>query len=1418
MTSLGVDKQKVVVTEAEIREVLHLDDAEGVDCLPNEEIFAELARMGYKKPSTKLAFYKAFFSSQWKFLIHTILQCMNAKRTSWNEFSSSMASVVICLSTCRKFNFSKYIFDGLRAGKGFSGVETLLFEGMLVEQEIEGEGDADEHVEEATAGDDAHGEVPTVTHAPSIPSPTPPTTPPQPLQDLPSTSQRVDTSDDTVMDNESNQGRMMDEMDQDDAVVLMDDKKEDKKVKEAKVVESAQVQGRQAEFQAKIYQIDMDHASEVLSMQEDKNEPTEVQEVVDVVATAKLITKVVTAASETVTAASAIIPTAEPQVPTATLTAAPTRVAAAPCRRKKGVVNRDPEEESTTSTIIPAETKSKDKGKGILIEEPKPLKKKQQIEMDEQYARKLHAELNKDIDWDVAINHLDYFKGMSYDDIRPIFEAKFNSNVDFLLKTKEHMEEEENGALQTINETPTEKAAKRRKLNEEVEDLKRHLDIVPDEDDDVYTEASPLSRKLILLVERRYPLSRFTLDQMLNVVRLQVEEESEVSLKGSPPVARKEPSRSIYTLEDLVSKFINELFPPSRTTHLRNEISNFQQRFDESFHEAWDRYKDLLRACPHHGFTELHQLDTFYNALNPTDQDSLNAVRNSRNKSVVSQVKSYDANSNSSSEIARLTNAVNQQTSAVTTVMTAILKQFQATPPPASVKAVEETYVTCGATVNYNQGNSIYRPPGMANQIRPSGFAQPNVQNNQNRFGQPQGFNRGNNFNPKQSYQATTQQNQVIHLNELEKVKRMNDANMKAMQTQINIVKNELRNEMKNSIQASLSNQTNEIKNMMASLFKMNSASTSGSGSLPSNTVANPKGELKAITTRSGHVLDGPTVPTPLPFINSKEDECVEETLTDLDLSEYTIKVPPPPVKKYKPPSQREYVVHQRDPLHLNILYPSRMLKQKQQEKDEVQIHKFWQMFKQLHINITLADALILMPKYQKMLKALLSNKEKLQELANTPFNENCSAVILKKLSKKLGDPGKFLIPCGFSELKCKALADLGASINMMPLFVWKKLADFVIVDYESYPRVPLILGRPFLWIARTLIDVHGEEMILRDGDERLTLNMRHDTSSYSNQPQKESINLINVFNDSSKDFLEDLFLNQPSGNPTFLSHPELTSPEVQHDIFDLERGNVLPEKLLDLDSTKDLHPPLHVDPLSGSTTYSYSPNPLLEELADELALITFPLKYDDDLQFDMESDLKEIEFLLHQDIDSSLKDSIDQNVESDTENVYDDPFDSKGEKIKKSKLLINELDLPCDFFLLSILIQEKPFEIITRVVQDKKLATSNASLMLEDFDPPFYEHLFFKEVPRSKMLLPFSSENEEKVFKPGIHTSEKVHSSRIPELSHQDYKVFKINQIFKISMKIFLFSCGKDTHILAVPCLYFYPFDAFMYGGIRSS
>nr|GEW50714.1 reverse transcriptase domain-containing protein [Tanacetum cinerariifolium] len=355
--------------------------------------------------------------------------------------------------------------------------------------------------------------------------------------------------------------------------------------------------------------------------------------------------------------------------------------------------------------------------------------------------------------------------------------------------------------------------------------------------------------------------------------------------------------------------------------------------------------------------------------------------------------------------------------------------------------------------------------------------------------------------------------------------------------------------------------------------------------------------------------------------------------------------------------------------------------------------------------------------------------------------------------------------------------------------------ADFVIVDYESDPRVPLILGRPFLRIAHALIDVHREEMILRDGDERLTLNMRHDTSSYSNQPQKELINIINIYNDSCKDYLEDLFAtNHQSGNPTFSSHVDLTSPEV-------------------------------INPLSGSTTSS-SPNHLLEEFADELALIKFP-PGNDDLPFDIKSDLREIEYLLNHDptkkMDFILEDLVDKDnlaepndnlfdtlpemftdehtldysppslddeydddldeLKSENDDAYNDPFESKEDKIIESKLLIDELDLPKssdfllspeydsflfeDFFKVDalpstnnedkvlnpkILIHENLFEVTTRVTPDKnvkKISISHASLILKDFNPLLSDHElpFHKEVPGSETLLSFSSENEKKSF-----------------------------------------------------------------------
>nr|GEV98681.1 hypothetical protein [Tanacetum cinerariifolium] len=584
-----VDKKKVVISEATIRDALRLDDAEGIDYLPNEEIFTELVRMGYEKPSTKLTFYKAFFSSQWKFLIHTILQCMSTKRTSWNEFSSSMASAVICLSTSRKFNFSRYIFDSLvrnvdsltkfyMVGKWCSGVETTLFEGMIVAQQV-GE-DADEvnvdDVHVAGIADkgaaSVNDDVPAAVDEPSIPLPMPSTQPPPTSQDIPSTSQdkiaqdleitklkqrvkklerrnklkaselrrlkkvgtaqKVETSDDTVMDDVSKHGRMITDMDVDVDVTLKDIAKD--VAVDAETEESADVQGRQAKSQAQIYQIDLEHADKVLSMQDDKVEPAELQEVVEVVTTAKLITEVVTA--------SATITIAAPQLTTAvapTLTTAPSAA-----RRRKGV---------------------------ILVEEPKPLKKKAKIEQDEAYARELEAELNKNIDWDEVINHVQIkekednaVKRYQALKRKPQSEAQAKKNMMIYLrnKKKEQMEEEDSRALKRINlevlwELVKERFASSKPKNFLDDFLLTTLTYMfekPDVQTHVWKNQRTVhgltkvkswkllescgvhiitftSTQMILLVERRYLLTRFTLDQMLNNVRLEVEEESEVSLE-----------------------------------------------------------------------------------------------------------------------------------------------------------------------------------------------------------------------------------------------------------------------------------------------------------------------------------------------------------------------------------------------------------------------------------------------------------------------------------------------------------------------------------------------------------------------------------------------------------------------------------------------------------------------------------------------------------------------------------------------------------------------------------------------------------------------------------------------------------------------------------------------------------------------
>nr|GEU36631.1 reverse transcriptase domain-containing protein [Tanacetum cinerariifolium] len=272
-----------------------------------------------------------------------------------------------------------------------------------------------------------------------------------------------------------------------------------------------------------------------------------------------------------------------------------------------------------------------------------------------------------------------------------------------------------------------------------------------------------------------------------------------------------------------------------------------------------------------------------------------------------------------------------------------------------------------------------------------------------------------------------------------------------------------------------------------------------------------------------------------------------------------------------------------------NILYPSRLNDQKLCEKAMNQMEKFFQIFQDLHFDISFTDALLLMPKFASMIKSLLANKDKLFELAKIPLNENFSGMLVKKLLEKLKDPGKFLIPCDFSGMDvCHALVNLGASINLMPLSIWKNLSlpeltptrmtleladrsitrpkgvaedvfvkvgkfyfltDFVVVDFEAYPRVPLIVGRSFLRTGRALIDVYGEEITLRDNDEAVTFNLNQ-TTRYSSTYDDMSVNLIDVIDVAREEYAQEMLgfsKNSLGGYPTSTSEPIIfdSSPSV---------------------------------------------------------------------------------------------------------------------------------------------------------------------------------------------------------------------------------------------------------------------------------
>ncbi|GJS74426.1 reverse transcriptase domain-containing protein [Tanacetum coccineum] len=334
--------------------------------------------------------------------------------------------------------------------------------------------------------------------------------------------------------------------------------------------------------------------------------------------------------------------------------------------------------------------------------------------------------------------------------------------------------------------------------------------------------------------------------------------------------------------------------------------------------------------------------------------------------------------------------------------------------------------------------------------------------------------------------------------------------------------------------------------------MRMNTASTSGS--LPSNTVTNPREDLKGITTGSGAAYQGPTIPTTSsssPKVVERRTEVTKDTVFPTNNGN-TKDVQPSVVQiENQIPVFEPVVALVSAPMpnpKPSIPYPSRRNDEKRHENANEQIEKFYEIFKDMSFEISFMDALTLMPKFASTLKALIGNKEKLSEMARTPLNEHCSA--------------------------CLALADLGASINPMPFSVWKELnlpdltptcmtleladrsisrpigiakdvsvkvgvfqflADFVVVDFEPDSRVPLILGRSFLKTGRALIDVYEGELTLRVGKEAITYNLDQTSRYYSNYT-KMTTNQIDVIELACEEYSQEVlgFSNViTSGNPT---------------------------------------------------------------------------------------------------------------------------------------------------------------------------------------------------------------------------------------------------------------------------------------------
>nr|GEW07453.1 reverse transcriptase domain-containing protein [Tanacetum cinerariifolium] len=735
------------------------------------------------------------------------------------------------------------------------------------------------------------------------------------------------------------------------------------------------------------------------------------------------------------------------------------------------------------------------------------------------------------------------------------------------------------------------------------------------------------------------------------------------------------PRNSNTTFKQMAKMFLRKYFPPSMVTKLKNEITNFRQCPDESLFEAWE-CGTFMKRHPEECYDIIENITAHHNDWDTFVQrsESSSSITSSSDPEIVAlKAKMAKINKNLMKVF-----QINQQVKAVAHNCETYGGPHFYNDCPVIVGQTQNVYAA-GAK---NQGGNSYQPQGNRNllsylsdnYLRPIGFNQnqnrsnpnqnyPNQNRNQgNNHGIPQGNNQGRNQffqgashdqNPPPTYQASVHQApvpqpQVVTTTEFTNYMKANDAILKNMQTNM----------------TSLTNSNLELKNIFGQFMKMNTASSWGSGTLPGNTITNLKEDLKGITTRSGNAYKGPMIPTTSspPKVVECETEVTKDTVPPTN-NENTKDVQPLVVQiETQIPNSEPVVAPVVEPIvspvsapkpnpKSSIPYPSRLHDQKLRDKANDQKEKFFQIFQDLNFNISFADALILIPK--------------------TPLNEHCSAVLLKKLPEKLKDPGKFLIPCDFLGMdECLALADLSASINLMPLSVWNKLslpelsptymtlkladhliscpvevaidvfvkvgtfhfpAEFVVVDFDADPRVPLILGRSFLKTERALIDVYEGELTLLVGKEVVPFNLDQ-TSRYSanydaiGNPTPSTEPIVSISSPTLTPFGDTDFLLEETD--AFLAiDDEPNSSEIDGSYYDSEADILLIEEFLNDDPLSPPLPPQElkvVEPTNEKSSIDEPPVVEFKDLPPHLEYVF--LECNDKLPIIVAKDLKDEE------------------------------------------------------------------------------------------------------------------------------------------------------------------------------------------------